>query len=140
VLADFEVIQSDEVIIGDSGGDPAGVNPWTESFNSGGRLVVHTGTDRKLKAFITLMVRGINISGTFAEVEINQQPVGRIFASVDSIENWRTQSISFESSVLNNGDNRILIRAVPSADPSPGNLFSDFLVSNVICFFRQDSD
>jgi hypothetical protein len=78
VLVDFEAIQSDEVKIGDAVGDPAGVNPWTESFNTGGRLVVHTGTDRKLKAFITLMVRGINSSGTFAEVEINDQSIGHL--------------------------------------------------------------
>ena len=142
VLADYEVIPTgftdkNEPVFGEAEiGDAPGINPWTGSFDTGGRL-----PQRKFPAFITLMVRGIVNLNTFAPVEINEHSVGFIFSAPNSsFASWRTQSIVFDSSILNSGQNRILIKAVQSPNPSPGDIFDNFRIRNVMCFFRQDSD
>jgi hypothetical protein len=129
VLADFQVIQSAPVEIGDP---PDGVQPWVSSFNTGGRLAEH-------KAFITLMVQGLNRSAD-VEVEVNNKVVGKIFRTIGPDTNWHTQIMIFDGSFILHGDNRILIKAVPSEAPEVGDLFQNFKIMSVMCFFRQDSD
>lgn len=143
VLADYQFIESGPVIIG----DPPAENPFRRDFNTGGRLGGYT-------AFLTLMVSGLNL-GKGARVLINDREVGTIFpvsltVTVPNLPvavndtSWRTQTISFKSDILSSGDdadaNQLTIDAVPRANPQPNDLFENFVISNVLCFFRQDSE
>jgi hypothetical protein len=130
VLSDYEVIQSDEVEIGDA----TGGNPWTKNFDTGGRL--------DEQAFIMLMVKGLNRQKN-AEVRVNDRKVGEIFPTSGPDNNWSTQTIVFEGSVLNKSsgaNNRIAISAVVSDIPTIEGVFEDFTIRNVVCSFRQNSD
>jgi hypothetical protein len=41
--------------------------------------------------------------------------------------------------VLLDGDNELQVNAAPHTNPSPGDIYEDFTLKNVICIFQQST-
>jgi hypothetical protein len=92
-------------------------------------------------AFLLLNVKGLTHTDRDVDVQINGSSVGKIchYGGRDETKDyWFTQMIHFPSNILNDGDNRIEIRAVTWPGATPSNRFDDFWLKDVICFFKQE--
>jgi len=130
VLCDFTQILGDGgVTIGDAD------NEWEASFNTGGR-------EPGSPAFLLFNVRGLTHTDVDVPVEINGSVVGTIrrYPGEETTRNyWFTQMIAVDGATLNNGNNTIRIEAVSWPGASPGHLYDNFNLKNVVCFFHQQS-
>lgn len=126
VLSDFTVIQGD---VNRRVGD--GATLWEKTFNTGGR---HPGG----QAILTLMVKGLTETNSDVDVKINNVSVGKIFHYKGANPNhWFSQTINIGGGILNNGDNELQLEAVTWPGATPNNLFDDFFLRDVVCFFQQ---
>jgi hypothetical protein len=105
---------------------------WEQTFSTAGRH--ENGI-----AVIVLMVRGLTGSNG-AEVRLNDQHVRRIdpYPGADA-SHWYMQMLNFTGGPLLDGDNEFQVNAVPNANPTPGNLYDDFQLKNILCLFQQSS-
>ena len=130
VLCDFTLIRdNDAVTIGDAD------DTWQATFNTGGR---ESGSP----AFLIFNVRGLTATNVNVVVEINDEEVGQIRrygGDGDINNNWYTQMIAFSGSTLNNGNNEIKIQAVSWPGAEEGDLYDDFQLKDVVCFFHQSA-
>jgi hypothetical protein len=130
VVSDFTLIQGDTpVTIGDA------LPVWEKTFNTGGR---ESGSP----AFLIFNVRGLTVTNVNVVVKINNVEVGQIRrygGDGDIANNWYTQMIAVSGSQLNNGNNEIQIQAVGWPGAEAGNLFDDFQLKDVVCFFHQSA-
>jgi hypothetical protein len=101
-------------------GEPNSNNIIDGIFNTGGR---QGGTGQQSTAFLTFTV--LNLAGS-AQVLINNKFVGFITGGGTGSN---TQLLTLEGNVLNNGDNRIVLKSV--AD--------QFFIKGVVLFFHQES-
>ena len=130
LLADYEVIQSEAVVIGNSA-PSNGQHPWKIKFDTGGRH------DDK-PAFIMLMVKSLN-RGFDPEVRVNGTVVKQLSSTIAPDGNWSTQTIVFDGSILHEDEaNNLEISAVPLGVNN--GQFNDYTIKNVVCFFRQGAD
>ncbi len=108
---------------------------WEQSFNCGDGLVTEG------EAVLMLMVKGLTqtLDNADAVVKINDTSVGVIenYNGADS-SHWFTQIIDIESGILESS-NKLSITAVPYEGAEPGNLFDDFRVKDVVCFFSANA-
>lgn len=128
VLSDFAVIQGDASRrIGD------GKILWEKYFDTVAR---HSGGN----AILMFMVKGLTVTDTTVDVKINNKSVGKIFNYNGADRNhWFTQIINIGGGILKNGQNELQIEAVSYPGASPGDIFDDFFVRDVVCFFQQKS-
>jgi hypothetical protein len=129
VLCDFVVIQGDSnKVLGDSG-DVL----WEKTFNTGGRS---SGGG----AILMLMVKGLTSTKSNVPVKINNIDVGYIFHyNGANSGHWFTQIINIGANILKDGNNELQIGAVSWPGAKPGDLYDDFYIRDVICFFQQSS-
>ena len=131
-LCNFTVIQGDQpALIGE------GHEEFDRPFNTGGRRPY---ADKG--AFLMLSVQGLTHTDRDVDVQVNGVSVGKIChygGQNETAGYWFTQTIHFGSNILNDGDNRIEIRAVTWPGATPTNRFDDFWLKDVICFFKQNS-
>lgn len=129
VLCDFVVIQGDSnKVLGDTG-DAL----WEKSFDTGGR---QSGG----AAILMLMVKGLTSTNSNVPVKINNINVGEIFHyNGANSKHWFTQIINIGSGVLKDGNNELQIGAVSFPGANSGDLYDDFYIRDVICFFQQSS-
>lgn len=133
-LSDFVVVGGEDVVsIGDK-------NPsWQEEFWTG---------DRRSSGLVFLMitVKGMTWAKKSAEVKINDKSVGHITPNrwptkdlkKEAAEHWVTQTITFKASDLkDDSKNSITIKAVKYPGGSGSDIYDDFSIKNVICFFHQ---
>ena len=133
LLCDFtEIVGDNPVSIGD--GKPV----WAANFNTGGR-------DSNSSAFLIFNVRGLTHTDRNVNVTVNNQPVGSIAcyggvteaARVDNAKYYYTQMISLSGATLKDGINAVQINAVGHPGATSTNLYDDFQIKNMICFFHQ---
>lgn len=128
IVTDMVVVRGDvNQHIGDSGDKPF----WRETFTienrtSGGFAV------------LMLMVKGLEYATNAVQVEINDQKVGDIFPNTGGTSHWSTQILNIGGSILKNGTNELRIFAVDWPGSQEGDLYDDFAVRDVVCFFQQD--
>jgi hypothetical protein len=130
VVCDFQWVNGvgTGIHIGDDGHNPV----WEADFHTGGR-------HKNGHAMLIFMVRGLT-GGNPATVRVNNQWVGEIepYKGADPLH-WYTQMINISGGPLKDGTNELQIDGAPPANPGPGNLFDDFQVKNVLCFFQQEA-
>jgi hypothetical protein len=130
VVSDFTVIQGDgRITIGDSG-----TTLWEATFGTGGRAANEI-------AFLIFNVRGLTDATTDVAVKVNNVEVGTIRRYASGNNNagdWYTQMITVDGSTLNSGNNELQIEAVGWPGATAGNMFDDFDLKDVICFFHQE--
>lgn len=135
VLCDFVVIQGDaNRRIGD------GAILWEKTFNTGGR---RSGG----QAILMLMVKGLTYATEPVDVKINNKSVGKIFPyrlptnaeRNATADHWHTQIINIGGGILNSRNNELQMVAVGFPESTPSNVFDDFFVRDVVCFFQQSS-
>lgn len=126
VQCNFIVIQGDEnKVLGDRGDAK-----WEKTFNTAGR---RSGGE----AILMLMVKGLTATRD-ALVKINNVRVGQIFHCIyENRDYWFTQIIDIGPDILKDGDNQLQIVAASLPHPKPGELYDDFYIRDVICFFHQ---
>lgn len=127
-VSDFVMIKGDEPIrIGD------GRDLWEAPFNTGGRSADH-------HAFLIFNVKGLTHTNLDVRVRVNGIEVGKIYhygGRSETAEYWFTQMIAMQGQTLNDGDNEIEIRAVSWPGATADNLYDDFYLKDVFCFFHQ---
>lgn len=130
VVSDFTVIQGDgRVTLGDSG-----LTLWEATFGTGGRAANEM-------AFLIFNVRGLTDTDVDVVVKVNNVDVGTIRRYGGNNENsghWYTQMITVDGSTLISGNNELQIEAVGWPGAEAGNMFDDFDLKDVICFFHQE--
>ena len=55
---------------------------------------------------------------------------------------WFMQMINIRTATnaeLLDGDNELQVNAAPHTNPSPGDIYEDFQLKNVICIFQQST-
>ena len=128
VLSDFTLIRGDdEVTIGD------GLSVWETTFHTGGR-------ESGAPAFLIFNVRGLTHTNVDVEVRVNNAVVGHIrrYPGEESTSSyWFTQMIAMNGSTLNDGNNELQINAVSFPGATNNNVFDDFQLKDVVCFFHQ---
>ena len=127
VVCDIQVIQGDACKkLGDGG-----ATVWEKNFNTGGR---HSGGN----AILMFMVKGLTATNSDVTIKINGTNVGKIehYNGADS-RHWFTQIVNIGGGVLKNGNNELQIEAVSFSGASPGNLYDDFWLKDVVCIFQQ---
>lgn len=138
VVCDFVMIQGDGAV---NIGDSANRSGWKKTFNTGGR---HGGG----AAFLMLNVQNLTATQQSVQVKVNDREVGRIMPYYPSgnfgdrnreAAHWYTQMINIGPNVLNSGNNTIEIEPVSWQDATSGDLYDDFKVKDVICFFQQNA-
>ena len=129
VVSDFTLIQGDgRVTIGDSN------TLWEATFGTGGRSASEP-------AFLIFNVRGLTDTNVDVVVKVNNVEVGtirRYNGGSDNAGNWYTQMISVDGDTLISGNNELQIEAVSWPGATNGNLFDDFDLKDVVCFFHQE--
>lgn len=127
MVSDFEVIQGDyDKRIGDTG-----TVCWQQTFEI--KEFVPAGT-----ALLMFMVKGLTRTDHSATVMINDRSIGEIFPYPGTnTDYWFTQIITFDTRCLRSGQNTLQISAAPHPTATAGNMYDDFDVRNVICFFRE---
>jgi hypothetical protein len=127
VLCDFQVIQGDvSKRIGD------GATLWEKSFSTSGR-------ESSGHAILMFMVRGLTSTHQTVKVKINNKEVGEIsnYHGANS-QHWFTQIINVGGNNLrHSGNNELQLEAVSYPEASAANLFDDFEIRDVVCFFQQ---
>jgi hypothetical protein len=130
VLSDFTLIRGDNpVTIGD------GTPLWEATFGTGGRVASEA-------ALLIFNVRGLTSTNVDVVVKVNNVQVGtirRYGGDGDIANNWYTQMIAVGGSQLNDGFNELQIAAVGWPGATSGNLFDDFELKDVVCFFHQEA-
>ena len=130
ILSDFTVIRDDNSV---EIGDGSNENGFTETFNTSGRRSSN-------KAFISFMVRGMTSTTDNADVFVNDIRVGVLNNNIGGENNqWQTQTVVFNGSVLIDGDNTLRIGAVPNTI-NPNKTFDNYFTKSIICHFHQESD
>jgi hypothetical protein len=128
VLCDIQIVHGvgTGVTIGDS--QPV----WEQDFSAGGRL-------KNGNAVLVFMVRGLTGSNG-AEVRLNNNFVGRIdpYPGADS-RHWFMQMINITGGPLLDGNNELQVNGAPHSNPSPGDIYEDFQLKNVVCYFQQST-
>lgn len=125
-LSNFVVIQGDSSRrIGD------GAAIWTKSFGAGGRVA---GKD----AILMFMVAGLTATNSDVDIKINDQTIGRIenYNGMDR-RHWFTQVVNIGPNVLNDGTNELEITAVSWDGATAGDIYDDFFIKDVVCFFKK---
>ncbi len=159
ILADFTIIQADEhpnataqfgdgtfenpYMIGDASTVPGSVTP--QDPNGVGRLELGFGTGgcHHSGGLLSMMINGLTMDS--ASVRINGHQVGRLQptpgATTSEARIWRQQQFLVPSNLLNSASsdtaNTLVIGRADHDNPSPGNLFDDFRVRDIVCFFHQ---
>jgi hypothetical protein len=134
IVSDFSVIIGNNEVI--RLGDPSDYNDaltvWTSRFDTGGR---HS----RGRAFLMFNVKGLTTTSDDVPVTINHQVVGHIHPYKGIPEdNWHNQIITFPGNILRNGNNDIRIEAITySVTPPEGNIYDDFWLKDMVCFFQQ---
>jgi len=130
VVSDFTLIRGDSVVtIGD------GLPLWEATFGTGGRVASEP-------ALLIFNVRGLTVANANVIVKINNEEVGQIRrygGDGDIVNNWYTQMIAVGGDQLNDGNNELQITAVGWPGAEAGNLFDDFQLKDVVCFFHQSA-
>ena len=128
VTGNFVVIQGDmNRRIGDGG-----ASLWKKTFNTGGRY-------KGGAAILMLMVKGLTATDSDAEVKINGKSVGKIYSYEGANpKHWFTQIINIGAGILKDGDNELEVEAVDLPNPSAGDLYNDFYIRDVVCFFQRE--
>ena len=128
ILGDFVVIQGDVVRkIGD------GAPLWERNFNTKGRRYYG-------HAILTLMVKGLTVATSDVDVKINNRKVGVIHRySGAHQQHWFTQIINIQGRYLSRRTNEIQIAAAPWPGARAGDLYDDFFIKDVVCFFQQSN-
>ena len=52
-------------------------------------------------------------------------------------DGWYTQTITVGPGVFRSGTNRLTIDAAPHTTSNPDDLFDDFTVRDIVCFFKE---
>lgn len=132
VLADFTVIRGDSPItIGDNN------TSWDTTFNTGGR---HNSA-----AVLMFNIQHLTHTHRNVVVKVNGNEVGRIYpysGEFETAKNWYTQIITLTGSQLkSSGNNQLRIQAVrlDPEDTTGTNVFDDFNIKDVVCFFHQEA-
>ena len=126
ILSDYTVIEGTSIKIGDGSNE----NGFTETFNTSGRR--SSG-----KTFISFMVKGMTITTDNADVYVNDVRVGALDNNNGGRTNeWQTQTIVFNGSILIDGDNTLRVSSVPNPI-SETDHHDDFWVRSIICHFHQ---
>lgn len=131
LASNFTLIVGDSpVTIGDS------QLTWEKKFETPGRA-------RNQNVIIMFNLRGLVVATTSVEVKINDKVVGKLvpYACPDGqdklfAKNWYTQTIALGGADLNDGTNEIQINAVTYPDTTPNDVFDDFAVKDVSCFYH----
>ena len=140
VVADFVVVHGSTPVlkIGDPNPQENVIEEWNGSFNAGGR---EAGS-----ALMFLNVRHLTHTDREVVVKINGFELGRISpysGEAETWDNWYTQMFTFEPRAfqLQDGHNTIQIEAVRMRpeQTSGNNVFDDFHIKDVVCFFHQDA-
>jgi hypothetical protein len=127
VVCDMQVIQGDSnKRLGDGG-----ATIWEKDFGTGGR---YSGGD----AILMFMVKGLTATESTVDVKINNRSVGRIYpyTGADS-DHWFTQIINIGGGILKSGTNELQIQAVTWPGSTSGDIWDDFWIRDVVCFFQQ---
>src|SRR5690348_5798991 len=75
-----------------------------------------------------------------SEVRLNNNFVGTIAPYPGANpSHWFMQMINITGGPLLDGNNELQVNAAPNENPSPGNIFEDFQLKNVICIFQQST-
>ena len=121
VVGDFVVVETGQRNISSS--------PYSKKFNTGGRRTQEG-------AYVSLMVKGLAGPNTSEPtVHINSRFIGNLSkAVIGGEEEWQTQMLAFNGSVLNGGDNTILISTAPR-----GSSTENFEIKSLICHFHQSA-
>jgi len=151
ILADFTIIQRDEhpnanaqfgsgtfddpYVIGDTSTQPSGAGRLELGFGTGG---CHNSG-----GLLSMMINGLTLDS--ASVRVNGFQVGRLQPTRDATTReariWRHQQFIVPGNLLNpaNSDtaNTLIIGRADHTNPSSGNLFDDFRVRDIVCFFHQ---
>jgi hypothetical protein len=128
ILCDFQWVHGvgTGVNIGDS--QPV----WEQPFSTGGR-------HKNGNAVLVFMIRGLTGSNE-AEVRLNNQLVGRITPYPGANpSHWYMQMINVTGGPLLDGTNELQVHAAPATNPSPGDIYDDFQLKNILCIFQQSS-
>lgn len=84
-----------------------------------------------------LMVRGLTATSDDADVRLNRESIGKIYANRGADPNhWTTQIINIGKGKLNSGRNTLEIEGV-LIDAGPGDHYDDFWVRDIVCFFHR---
>lgn len=129
IVSDFSIILDDSsrVEIGDGSNE----NGFTESFDT-------TGRTSNNKAFISFMVKGMTVTTDSADVFVNDVRVGALYNNNGGRTNeWQTQIITFNGSVLANGTNSLRVSTVPNPTGGTNDHFDNYQIQSVICHFHQ---
>ena len=128
VVSDFTFIQGDDQItIGD------GNTLWEANFSTSARVETEP-------ALLIFNVRGLTDTNVDVVVRVNDIQVGtirRYNGGSSNAGNWFTQMIRIEGATLVSGSNELRIEAVGWPGSTVGNLFDDFDLKDVVCFFHQ---
>ena len=128
VLSDFTLIRGDNPVnIGDA------LPVWETTFGTGGR-------DSGEPALLIFNVRGLTHTTVDVAVKVNNVVVGHInhYPGEDTTAPyWFTQMIAVDGTTLHDGNNELQIDAVGWPGATAGNLFDDFQLKDVVCFFHQ---
>jgi hypothetical protein len=134
IVCDFRMIVGDKPVqIGDA------TKPiWGAKFSTLGRY-------KDGVAFLIFSVRGLTYAQDSLDVNVNGQVVGQItptyFPAAPPLEGWWfTQMIAMSGSVLHDDkENSILIQAVTFVGASGSDVFDDFQIKDMFCFFHQST-
>ncbi len=140
VLSDFTVIQRDS--------DHENFdNPFTVG-DTDGKLVLpfNTGGLHHAPALLSFMVRGLTTSSARVAIKSpttgnNEIQIGRI-QPISDANIWRHEQFVIKTNILNSGSsqaNTLIIGRVDANSPGPGNLFDDFDIRDIVCFFHQEA-
>ena len=130
ILGDFTVIRDDNSV---EIGDGSNENGFTETFNTSGRR-------SSAKAFISFMVRGMTSTTDNADIFVNDIRVGVLNNNKGGETNqWQTQTVVFNGSVLVDGDNTLRMGAVPNTE-NQNDTFDNYHAKSIICHFHQESN
>lgn len=134
ISSNFVIIGQDkDAFLGD------GSLRWTDTFDVQGLYNDERG------AILMLMVKGLTHAKDPVTVVINGQGVGEINPyrwpteanRVATMPHWYTQIIRIPSGVLRNGTNELTLRAIGYPNSTPSNVYDDFLVRNIVCFYHH---
>ena len=127
VVSDFTVIQSGVATVGDPN-----ANVLQRHFRT-------TNNNDNQIALVTMMVSGLAAGS--APVRLNGHEIGEIAPHDAGSKGWFAEQFAVPKGILKPGQanpNELQINLVPAANPSPGNVFDDFQVRDIVCFFHQD--
>ena len=128
LFCDFQVIQGDAVKRLGDGGETV----WRKNFETRG--------EPGGMAVLMFMVAGLTVANSDVRIRVNERDVGKIehYNGADA-RHWFSQIVNIGPNILNDGMNEIEIRAVSWSGATEGDLWDDFFIKDVICFFQQST-